>query len=45
MLVTCEDEMLGTMSFASLTDAVAIAVEQGCVQHRAFIVEMFLKKW
>lgn len=43
MLVTCEDEMVGTMLFASLIDAVAVAVEQWSVQHRVFIVEMFLK--
>jgi hypothetical protein len=43
MLVICEDEMVGTMSFASLTDAVAVAVEQWSAQHCVFIVEMFLK--
>jgi hypothetical protein len=36
-----EDEMAGTMSFASLTDAIAVAMEQLSVQNRAFIVEKF----
>jgi hypothetical protein len=36
-----EDEMAGPMSFASLTDAVAVAMEQSSVQNRAFIVEKF----
>jgi hypothetical protein len=31
------------MSFASLTDAVVVAIEQWHVQHRAFIVETFFK--
>jgi hypothetical protein len=39
MLATHEDEMAGTMSFASLIDAVAVAMEQWSVQHHAFIVE------
>jgi hypothetical protein len=41
MLATPEDEMTGTMSFASLTDAVAAAMEQWNTQHRAYIVETF----
>jgi hypothetical protein len=45
MLASPEDEMVGTMSFACLTDAVAVAMEQwssGTWQHRAFTVEKFL---
>jgi hypothetical protein len=41
MLVTPEDEMVGTMSFASLTDAVAVAMEQWSTQYREFIVDTF----
>jgi hypothetical protein len=36
--------MVGTTSFASLIDAVAVAMEQWSVQHCAFIVETFFKK-
>jgi hypothetical protein len=39
MLATREDAMAGTMSFASLTDAIAVAMEQWSAQHSAFIVE------
>jgi hypothetical protein len=39
MLATHEDEMEGAMSFASLTNAIAVAMEQWCMQHHAFIVE------
>jgi hypothetical protein len=35
--------MAGAMSFANVTDAFAVAMEQWSVQCRAFIVEMFLK--
>jgi hypothetical protein len=38
-----EDDMVGTMSFASLTDAVAVAMEQWSAQHCAFIIETFFK--
>jgi hypothetical protein len=41
MLGTAEDEMAGAMSFASLTDAVAVAMEQWSAQHHAFIAEIF----
>jgi hypothetical protein len=41
MLATPEDEVAGTMSFASLTDAAAVAMDQWSVQHHAFIVERF----
>jgi hypothetical protein len=41
MLAIPEDEMLGTMSFAGLTDAVAVEMGQWSAQHRAFIVETF----
>jgi hypothetical protein len=43
MLVTPEDEMVGTMSFASLTDAAGVAMDQWSAQHFAFIVETFFK--
>jgi hypothetical protein len=43
MLATPEDEVVGTMSFACLTDAVAIAMGQWSAQHRAFIVKTFFK--
>jgi hypothetical protein len=43
MLATPEDVMVGTMSFASLTDAVAVAVELWTVQHCVFIVETIFK--
>jgi hypothetical protein len=33
---------VATMSFARLTDAVAVATEQWSARHRAFIVETFL---
>jgi hypothetical protein len=42
MLATPEDEMAGTLSFASLIDATAcsaVATEQ----HHVFIVEMFIE--
>jgi hypothetical protein len=42
MLAAPEDEMAGSMSFAILTDAVAVAMEQRSAQHLAFIVEMFI---
>jgi hypothetical protein len=35
--------MAGTMSFAILTDAVAVAMEQCHTQHCVFIVETFFK--
>jgi hypothetical protein len=41
MLATLQDEMAGTMSFVSLTDAIAIAVEQWSAQRCAFIVGTF----
>jgi hypothetical protein len=41
MLATPEDEMVGTMSFHSLTDAVAVAMEHRSAQHGAFNVEEF----
>jgi hypothetical protein len=44
MLVASEDEMVGTMSFASLTDAVAVGTEQWSTQHCVFIVETFFLK-
>jgi hypothetical protein len=43
-----DDDMAGTMSFASLTDAVAVvavAMEQWSAERRWFIVETFFKKW
>jgi hypothetical protein len=43
MLATSEDEMAGTKSFASLTDATAVAMEQWRAHHHVFIVENFLK--
>jgi hypothetical protein len=43
MLATLEDEMAGTISFASLTDVVAVAMEQWSARHLAFIVETFFK--
>jgi hypothetical protein len=33
--------MVGTMLFASLTDAVAVAMEQWSAQRSAFIVETY----
>jgi hypothetical protein len=42
MLATPADEMAGSMSFAFLTYAVAVAIEQRSAQHLAFIVEMFI---
>jgi hypothetical protein len=41
MLATPADEMAGTMSLSSVTDAVAL--EAWSAQHRAFIVETFFK--
>jgi hypothetical protein len=41
MLATPEDEMVGTMLFAILTD-VTVAMGQWSARHLAFIVEMFL---
>jgi hypothetical protein len=38
MLRIPEDEEAGTISFASLTDAVAIDMEQRSAQHFAFII-------
>lgn len=43
MLATPEDKMAGTMSFASLTFAVVVPLEQWNTQHHAFVVETFLK--
>jgi hypothetical protein len=43
MLATPEDFMAGSMSLAILTDAVAVAMGQWSVQHRAFVVETFFK--
>jgi hypothetical protein len=45
MLATPEDEIAGIISFDSLTltDVVAVAMGQLSAQHRAFIVEIFLK--
>jgi hypothetical protein len=43
MLANCEDDMAGTMSFASLTDAAAVAMEQSSAQHCEFIVDTFFK--
>jgi hypothetical protein len=41
MLAALEDEVVGTMSFASLTDAIAVGMEEWSTEHRAFIVETF----
>jgi hypothetical protein len=41
MLATPEDEMARTMSFASLTDAIALAMKQRSAQHHVFIVKIF----
>jgi hypothetical protein len=43
MLETPEHEIAGIISFASLTDVVAVAMDQLSAQHHAFIVEIFLK--
>jgi hypothetical protein len=43
MLATLEDEMAGIMSFTSLTDTVAVAMEWWSAEHRTFIVEMCFK--
>jgi hypothetical protein len=43
MLATPEDEMAGTMSFVSLTDAAAVAMVQSSAQHCEFTVETFFK--
>jgi hypothetical protein len=42
MFATPEDEMAEIISFASLTDAVAVAMEQWSAQHHAYIVKTFL---
>jgi hypothetical protein len=42
MLATLKDEMEGTMSFAGLTDAIAVAMEQWSTQC-AFITETSFK--
>jgi hypothetical protein len=42
-LSTPQNGSAKTMSFASLTDAVPIAMKQRSTQHGAFIVEMFFK--
>jgi hypothetical protein len=41
MLATSEDETAGTMSFASLSDAIEVAMKQWNAQHRAFSVQPF----
>jgi hypothetical protein len=41
MLATPDDEMAGTIPFASLNDDVSVVMEQGSAQHRAFIVDVF----
>jgi hypothetical protein len=41
MLTTSEDEVAGTMSYASLTDAVTVPMEHRSAQHGVFIVEIF----
>jgi glutamine synthetase type III len=41
MLATPEDDMAGAMTFASLSDAVAVAMKQWSMQHCAFTVETF----
>jgi hypothetical protein len=43
MLATPEDEMAETMSFASLTDAVAVAMEQWSTRRHAYIVVTVVK--
>jgi hypothetical protein len=43
MFATSEDEVVGTMPLASLTDAVGVAMEQWSTQHRVFNVETFFK--
>jgi hypothetical protein len=42
-VATPEDEMAGTMSFASLTDTIAVAMEQWSMQDCAFIAETIFK--
>jgi hypothetical protein len=41
MLASPESEMAGTMSFASLADAVAVAMKQWSAQRLAFIIKTF----
>jgi hypothetical protein len=43
MLGTPENELAGTMSFVSVTDAVVVAMEHWSVHHHAFSVETFFK--
>jgi hypothetical protein len=38
-----ENEMEGTMSFASLTDVTAVAMDQWSMQHHACLMKRFLK--
>jgi hypothetical protein len=40
-LAAYEDDMVGTISFTSLTNAVAVAMELWSAQHRVFNVETF----
>jgi hypothetical protein len=42
MLVTPEVGMAVIMSFASLTDAVAVAMEKWSAQHHAFVAVTFV---
>jgi hypothetical protein len=35
--------MAGSMSFASITDAFSVAMEQWSTQHRVFVVETFFR--
>jgi hypothetical protein len=42
-LADFEDHMVGTMSFTSLADAVAVAMEQWSAQHHVFNVETFFR--
>jgi hypothetical protein len=42
-LATPEDFIAEAISFASLTDAIAVAMEQWSAQRSEFIVEIFLK--
>jgi hypothetical protein len=43
ILATPEDEVARTMPFASLADAVAVAMEQWSTQFRAFSVKVKIK--
>jgi hypothetical protein len=43
MLATPEDEVTGTMSFASLTDVVAVVMKQWSVQHVCSLFKRFFK--